>query len=95
MSGMAFALILFGCSDDGTLCERLSAAPKQYKSQVACEVDVDAALTSEVAARANYPMVTARCLPSAQVSRLEHGPIDLPTLDLAKARLATLQSAVR
>jgi len=95
MSGTVFALILFGCSDDGTLCERLSSAPKHYESQVVCEADVDTALASEIAVRADYPAVIARCLASAQVSRLDHGPIDLTTLDPARARLAALQSPER
>jgi hypothetical protein len=95
MSGTIFALVLFGCSDDGTLCERLSNAPKLYDSQVLCEADIDTALASEVAVRADYPSVLARCLPSAQVSRLDHGPIDLTTLDPIKARLAALQPPER
>jgi hypothetical protein len=61
MSSTIFALILFGCADDGTMCERLSAAPKHYDSQVLCEADVDTALASEIAVRADYPTVIARC----------------------------------
>jgi hypothetical protein len=60
---MIFALLLFGCADDGSQCEQLSAPPKHYEAKVTCEADAEIAVQSDVALRADYPVVEARCLP--------------------------------
>ena len=59
---MIFALVLFGCADDGSQCEKLEAAPKHYEARVLCEADAQMALQSDVALSSDYPMVEARCL---------------------------------
>ena len=59
---MIFALVLFGCADDGSQCERLAATPKHYEAKVLCEADAEAALQSEAALAADYPTVEARCI---------------------------------
>lgn len=60
---MLFALVLFGCADDGSACERLAAQPEQYASKSLCEAGYEMALQSDVALRADYPTVVSRCLP--------------------------------
>ena len=60
---MIFALVLFGCADDGTQCERLAATPKHYEARLLCEADAEAALQTQVAMTADFPSVEARCLP--------------------------------
>jgi hypothetical protein len=60
---MIFALLLFGCTDDGSQCEKLAAAPRHYETQLLCEADAVLALQSDVALRADFPSVEARCAP--------------------------------
>jgi hypothetical protein len=60
---MLFALLLFGCADDGGQCERLAVTPKHYEAKLLCEADADMALQSDIALSADYPSVEARCLP--------------------------------
>lgn len=60
---MIFALLLFGCADDGSQCERLAATPKHYEAKLLCEADADMALQSDIALSADYPTVEARCQP--------------------------------
>jgi hypothetical protein len=60
---MIFALLLFGCADDGSQCEQLAAPTKHYEAKITCEADAEIALQSDVALRADYPTVEARCLP--------------------------------
>lgn len=78
MSSTVFALLLFGCSDDGSACQLLTAAqPRYYDSQVVCEADVDVALQSDVSLRADYPTVIAKCVPTKELAALERGTVDL------------------
>ena len=60
---MIFALLLFGCGDDGGQCEQLPVAPKHYEAKLLCEADAELALQSDVALRADYPTVEERCQP--------------------------------
>lgn len=60
---MIFALVLFGCADDGSQCERLAAPPKHYEAKLLCEADAEMALRSEIALSADHLTVEARCLP--------------------------------
>jgi hypothetical protein len=60
---MIFALLLFGCADDGSQCEQLRAPAIQYEARITCEADAEMALQSEVSLRADYPTVEARCEP--------------------------------
>ena len=59
---MLFALVLFGCADDGTQCERLAAQPTQYASKASCQAGQEGALQSDVALKSDYPTVVSRCL---------------------------------
>ena len=59
---MLFALVLLGCADDGTQCERLAAQPEQYASKAMCEAGQEDALQSDAALRADYPLVITRCV---------------------------------
>lgn len=59
---MVFALVLLGCADDGTACERLSTQPERYGSKALCEAGQEMALQSDVAMRADYPTVVSRCV---------------------------------
>lgn len=78
MSSTVFALLLFGCSDDGSACQQLAATPpRYYDSQVVCEADVDVALQSDVSLRADYPSVVAKCVQTKELAALERGPVDL------------------
>ena len=60
---MIFALLLFGCADDGSQCERLTTSPKHYEAKVLCEAEAELALQSDLALRADFPTVEARCEP--------------------------------
>ncbi|MBV1691191.1 hypothetical protein KRR38_26790 [Novosphingobium sp. G106] len=60
---MVFALVLLGCADDGTACERLPTQAEQYGSKALCEAGQEMALQSEAAMQADYPTVVSRCLP--------------------------------
>lgn len=61
---MVFALVLLGCADDGTACERLAVQPERYGSKALCEAGQDMALQSREALVADYPTVISRCLPT-------------------------------
>ncbi|MBW8754597.1 MAG: hypothetical protein JF595_10685 [Sphingomonadales bacterium] len=58
---MVFALVLLGCADDGTACERLPTQPGHFSSKALCEAGQEMALQSDVALRADYPTVVSRC----------------------------------
>lgn len=60
---MIFALLLFGCADDGSQCEQLTTSPRHYEAKLLCEADAEMALQSELALTADYPTVEARCVP--------------------------------
>jgi hypothetical protein len=60
---MIFALLLFGCADDGGQCEQLAAPAKHYEAKLVCESDAEMALQSDIALRADWPTVEARCVP--------------------------------
>lgn len=78
MDSTVFALLLFGCSDDGSACQQLAATqPRYYDSLVLCEADVDVALQSDVSLRADYPSVVARCVPIREQAALDRGTVDL------------------
>lgn len=77
MSSTVFALLLFGCSDDGTTCTQLRTQPRVYDSQIMCEADIDMALQSDVSLRSDYPSVIARCVPAKEVAALDSGTLDL------------------
>jgi len=77
MSTLVYALALFGCSDDATLCERLADKAQDYASQAKCEMAFEQAFDSEVARRADYPTVIARCMTRPELAKLGGRPVDL------------------
>jgi hypothetical protein len=68
MSGMMFALALFGCADDGSACERLASPAQAYESRMECMAAQNGALDSDAAAAANFPSVFAQCLTRSQAA---------------------------
>ncbi len=77
MSGLMFALALFGCSDDGTACERIASPVQSYETRSECLAATDSALGSDIAMSADAPTVFAQCLTSGQLARLGKGTVDL------------------
>lgn len=77
MSATLFALALFGCSDDGTTCQRLSTPVQTYETQAQCTAQLDDALATDAALRADAPTVFAQCLTSRQMALLGKGNVDL------------------
>lgn len=61
MSALTFALVLLGCSDAGDECQALQAQQAAFASRAECTAQIEPALMSDVAARADYPSVLARC----------------------------------
>ena len=74
---MLFALVLFGCSDDGSACQRLSAEPERYSTKSLCEAGQEDALHSDVAMRSDFPTVVSRCVKASAVSSLGRGRVSL------------------
>jgi hypothetical protein len=77
MSGMMFALALFGCTDDGSACQRLSASEQAYETRVECLAAQGDALATDPALSDEYPSVFAQCMSRNQLARLGPGPVDL------------------
>jgi len=70
---MVFALVLLGCADDGTACERFAVQPERYGSKALCEAGQDMALQSDVAMAADYPTVVSRCLRISAAPEMARG----------------------
>jgi len=77
MSGLVYALALFGCSDDATFCERLSDKTQDFQSRAACEMELVTSLESDLAIRADYPTVIAQCMPRGALLVFGNKPVDL------------------
>jgi hypothetical protein len=77
MSVTLFALALFGCSDDGTQCQRLASPAQTYESRALCDARIDEALETEAARKAEATSVYAQCLSTRQVASIGKGTIDL------------------
>ncbi len=77
MSATLIALALFGCSDDGTACRRLEAPVETYQTRAECFGQLDEALETDSALRADAPTVYAQCMPTSQLAALGTGEIDL------------------
>jgi hypothetical protein len=77
MSGLMFALALFGCSDDATYCERLAGKAQLFETRAQCETALEPALESDLVLSADYPSVIADCMSSKELARLGKGPFDL------------------
>ncbi|MFM6932744.1 MAG: hypothetical protein ACKOUT_10930 [Novosphingobium sp.] len=61
MSALTFALVLLGCSDAGDECQALQAQQAAFATRAECSAQIETALNSDVAARADFPSVLARC----------------------------------
>lgn len=70
---MVFALVLLGCADDGTACQRLATPAERYGSKALCEAGQELALQSDAAMRADYPTVVSRCLRTSGTPALASG----------------------
>ncbi len=77
MSGMIFALALFGCTDDGSACQRIAGPEQTYESRFECMASQGTALDGDAAMAADFPSVFAQCMTKAQLSHLGAGSIDL------------------
>ena len=77
MSASLFALALFACTDDGTACERLQTSVQTYETRAKCFAEMDDALDSEAARKADAPTVYAQCLTGRQMASLASGMVDL------------------
>jgi hypothetical protein len=77
MNGLIIALALFGCSDDGTYCQRLAMPAMSFASEADCMAAEQAVLQSDDVLSANYPSVYAECVPATALASLGRGPIDL------------------
>ncbi|MCB2078115.1 MAG: hypothetical protein KDE55_10510 [Novosphingobium sp.] len=77
MSTAVFALLLFGCSDDGTVCQKLETPAQTYEVRAECIADQPVALQSDAAMAADAPSVYAQCLNERQVALIGNGEIDL------------------
>ena len=62
MSLVAYSLLMFGCADDGTACERIAAPEQVYSAAAQCQAQVAPTLQSDLALRADYPLIEARCV---------------------------------
>ena len=72
MSIAVYTLLMFGCADDGTACQRLAYDAPAYSAAAQCRAQVEPALSSDFALRADFPLVEARCvkLPKQAAVRL-------------------------
>jgi len=69
MSVLAYGLILLGCADDGSACQKLDLATTRYVAAAECRAEIPAALMGDAAMRADYPVIEARCVPMTGPSR--------------------------
>lgn len=81
MSATLIALALFGCSDDGTACERLRVPTETFETRSECFARLDDAVQSNAAMRAEYPTVYAQCLSDRQLAALGARAVDLTKAD--------------
>ncbi|PEQ12625.1 hypothetical protein B2G71_09940 [Novosphingobium sp. PC22D] len=77
MSGLVYALALFGCTDDGTICERLQGPATTYQSRVECMASQNDALGSHEALSSDYPSVFAQCMTRGELVAMGKGQVDL------------------
>jgi hypothetical protein len=74
---MLFALALFGCTDDGSACQRIAGPEQTYESRVECLASQGVALESDAAMASDFPSVFAQCMTKAQLAHLGHGTVDI------------------
>lgn len=61
MPALTFALVLLGCSDAGDECQALQAPQAAFATRAECTAQIEPALNSDLATRADFPSVLARC----------------------------------
>lgn len=69
MNGLLVAMAILGCSDDGSLCERVRVEEARYANVPACMAAQQAAL--QAATDLPYPSLMARCEPVAQTASID------------------------
>jgi hypothetical protein len=62
MSIAIYTLLMVGCADDGSACQRIAFDAPAYSASAQCEAQVKTALTSDTALRADYPVIDVRCI---------------------------------
>ena len=70
-------LVLLGCTDDLSACQRIEVAPTVYVSATTCSSDHARALMSKAAMSADYPTIIADCMTGKQLAALGKGAVDL------------------
>jgi len=85
MSGLLFALALFGCADDGSACQRITAPEQTYESRVECLSAQGVALDSDAAMAAEFPSVFAQCMTKTQLAQIGKGTVDMRKIGIAFA----------
>ena len=78
MSAVAgLVLVLFGCSDDLAVCERIQAEPVTYVSASDCEAQQASMRQSRAAMSADYPTVVANCVSAKHYAAMGSKPVNL------------------
>ena len=62
MTGVAYALILMGCSDDMSMCQEVGRGKHLSATQRECEISQEDALQSDIALGIDYPVVATKCM---------------------------------
>mgnify|MGYP005825905859 CR=1 FL=1 len=62
MTGLTYALILMGCSDDMSTCTEVARDKQLSTTLRECEKSQEDALQSEIALEIDYPVVAAKCI---------------------------------
>ena len=62
MTGLAYALILMGCSDDMSQCREVATDTRFSATLRECEKAQSDALRSETAMEIDYPVVATKCV---------------------------------
>ena len=81
MSATLIALALFGCSDDGTVCQRLETPVQTYETSQECTGKLDDALETDAAMRADAPTVYAQCMPTTTLASIGKRTFDLTRIN--------------
>ena len=62
MTGLAYALILMGCSDDMSMCHEVGRGKQLSATLRECEATQEEVLQSGVALEVDYPVVATKCM---------------------------------
>ncbi|WP_424429226.1 hypothetical protein [Parasphingorhabdus sp.] len=61
ITGLAYAIILMGCSDDMTMCREIVRDNRAFATLRECEKAQEDALRSNIALEIDYPVVATKC----------------------------------